>query len=1708
MVAVSPLNGINFVTRDSVTRLTLGPSTAAPVWLKVVKSGNTISGFASSTGYSNWIPIGSTSIAMPETFYLGFAVASHADPMLSTAQFSNSVFMRDVPQRSADMLLWLRADSGVTATGSSVGGWEDQSGRGNNAAQSAQNNQPLIETGALNGLPVLDFAKVSTFNKWLQVPSGFNDFDQGVSIFAVAKAPTAVSDSRIMDFGNNTSSNNAQLYQSTTNGITFRAYNGTNGKAVTNTGNMSTSAYRLASVVHDGNYKATIFINGTETSASGSANMNNFVDIIRTGNFVGKGFGATNHWEGKLAELIVFKRALAPDEVRAMQSYFHYKYGSTVSGAAKPAPPTMNLASGVYSTSQSLIMTAPPLTNEIRYTTNGSDPTTGSTLYTGAINVTNSTLFKAITVAGGQTSTVKAVTIDIDANSADVSRLGLNLWLKANIGTDIKDGGVKTWYDLSGSSFDATQDTIASRPTVTTETVGAGTKSVLAFNGTSQWLQLPKGLSTGFSTFVIAKPTAGGGARIFDLSDQDASNIQLMTQGAATPDLRYRVFNPTQTTLDADDAVSFSVHKLYEVIQNGSGANASIYVNGGTPVSSSTMNPIPAVARSSNFIGKQFGANDYFAGRIAEILIYNRAVDNSERLGIEAYAFSKYGSPVSMKPSLPAPEISPPSTTVSGPLPYIVRITATNNAQIRYTTDGSTPTSSSPLYPPQTNPPGIPINVTTTVKAIAVKSNFNDSSVATSTIVVDPESTGIVNENLQLWLNGENLTGADESAITRWDDSSGNNNHAEQATGANQPLVERPAQNNLPAAKFDGSNDWMQFPSGFADFTQGLTIFAVAKPTSASPNSGRLLDWGNAASSDNIQFFLQNNPDFRMSILNGATATNATGNGVTNNAFQLLEARHNGAGLVTLFVNGVQTGSSTSMNNINNITRNGNFLGKAFGNTNYFPGQIAELLVYNKLLSLSTIQTIQNYLLGKYALVQTATPIISPSTGVFGSQTQITITSPTPGATIYYSDTGSTNPTTPYTGPFNISTSSTITSKAILNGSTSALASSYIQIDSATKALPRGSMVLWLKADNGINPLSPDLALWPDVSGAANNATQPTGSKKPTYVYNAVGDLPAVDFSGSDQWLQLPSGMADFSQGLSAFIVTKPGTSPPLNARIFDLGTGTSANNIILSLPSSSSSQFWTSGSSSDSITASSSLSTGEYRLLEVTHTGRDAGAIYSNAQQKVLALLDNPTQVMRTANFIGKPNSGTEYYKGRIAEIMLYNKLLTASERQNVEAYLVGRYGLGSGLVIPPTIKPASGVYTAEQEVTISAYPGATIKYTTDGTTPNASSPTYTTSFKLAKSATVKAIAGNSTVTTNYIDISPGANSVPRDGLNLWYKGDFGVESAAGVSLWVDLSGSGNNNDATQSDAQKRPVITDSFGFPLVHTQYKSGDVVKPAYFDIPAGLSDFSSGLTFYTTSIPLSSTSVESEIFNASNGLADNNIEVKYPTANQKLRGRIRPGTGASQLVQTSNDEVPLNRLQLMEYAQDGANRAKIYINSVEKANSAQDNARDATRLTNKFAANADASGDEFYTGDTGEVLLYNRALNPSERTAVESYLTNRFQLLTSFPLASPVLSPSGGSFAGPIQVAITGPVNSTIYFTTDGTNPVPSEVNRYRQPISVTYTQTVNAIATYQGQTSSVASQTFTLDAGLWPPPNSLDTTPLDLQLQSPTGAILH
>lgn len=103
----------------------------------------------------------------------------------------------------------------------------------------------------------------------------------------------------------------------------------------------------------------------------------------------------------------------------------------------------------------------------------------------------------------------------------------------------------------------------------------------------------------------------------------------------------------------------------------------------------------------------------------------------------------------------------------------------------------------------------------------------------------------------------------------------------------------------------------------------------------------------------------------------------------------------------------------------------------------------------------------------------------------------------------------------------------------------------------------------------------------------------------------------------------------------------------------------------------------------------------------------------------------------------------------------------LTANARPSSGAWNAGAYQfVGSGTVATPTFSPIAGTYVGTQSVTIStATGGATLCYTTDGTTPLAATPgtcshgtTYSGAVSVSASLTLKAIGTESGFTNSAV--------------------------------------------------------------------------------------------------------------------------------------------------------------------------------------------------------------------------------------------------------------------------------------------------------------------------------------------------------------------
>jgi hypothetical protein len=222
------------------------------------------------------------------------------------------------PSIPADgLILWLRADRGVTAQSSLVSRWTDQSPAHADAAQDVTRSRPVLVADGINGRPALLFDGTDDF---LQLDEGFGDFSMGISIFTVMNttlegevcAPVfeASNGEEIDDihFGPNHDHVNYEVF---------------------NDANLDVACLpdvpQLFSVVQD---KTGTF----EVRRDGLfGTLSTFPPpavVARKAVFVGKSlYSSCKTFAGRIGEVIVYARALSDAEARGVESYLQQQYG-------------------------------------------------------------------------------------------------------------------------------------------------------------------------------------------------------------------------------------------------------------------------------------------------------------------------------------------------------------------------------------------------------------------------------------------------------------------------------------------------------------------------------------------------------------------------------------------------------------------------------------------------------------------------------------------------------------------------------------------------------------------------------------------------------------------------------------------------------------------------------------------------------------------------------------------------------------------------------------------------------------------------------------------------------------------------------------------------------------------------------------------------------------------------------------------------------------------------------------------------------------------------------------------------------------------------------------------------------------------------------------------------------------------------------------
>ena len=207
------------------------------------------------------------------------------------------------------------------------------------------------------------------------------------------------------------------------------------------------------------------------------------------------------------------------------------------------------------------------------------------------------------------------------------------------------------------------------------------------------------------------------------------------------------------------------------------------------------------------------------------------------------------------------------------------------------------------------------------------------------------------------------------SAVTQWSDQSGNNRHATQAQRGSQALLVNSVLNGKPVVRFDGANDFLTFNlpvNGLGGMSLFLVAANTANPGGVTGPQNAALFWNETAAWGTVYL-----SPFQSAV-NLRFGTTQTGNSISytrptsvGSAFTLTEAIKDGT-TDALYVNGALVLSQGGkLATIAGCQNTGN-VGRGFNDNTYFAGDIAEVLVYNRALTVAERQAVEAYLNNKY----------------------------------------------------------------------------------------------------------------------------------------------------------------------------------------------------------------------------------------------------------------------------------------------------------------------------------------------------------------------------------------------------------------------------------------------------------------------------------------------------------------------------------------------------------------------------------------------------------------------------------------------------------------------------------------------------------------------------------------------------------------------
>lgn len=1320
-----------------------------------------------------------------------------------------------------------------------------------------------------------------------------------------------------------------------------------------------------------------------------------------------------------VAAVMVYDRALSSPERLQVESYLQQKYLGTVPGnqppvavddfATTPSGGVVTVdvlsndvdADGVLASESLMIQRAP-----LHGTITAIDGLTGDVTYQHGGSASSSDSF-TYTVKDEVGAVSNEATVFLTTGPGLPTAAGLVLHLESDLAVSTSSGNlVAGWLDLSGHGNDlvATGDPVL-------ETDGPTGRPYLHLDGVDDLLE------------TIAPPTGfpGGSAdrSVFAAVRYRGAGLGGFSYGASSPSCN-RVFG---LVIDAqgDLAVQGWCHDFSSTV-SGSGADwithsavlatstLRHYQDGG--LIDETLHVFDTDALGTWIIGAEIDGSPSVDMDVAAVLVYDRALSEAERQQIESYLRDKYvgqpsSAPIAVDDVASVPQggmvtIGVLDNDVSGGVGDGVGLEATSVVIVSPPSHGSVSVDPLTGYLDYSHNDSITYEDSFTYRVTDV--NGEVSNVAT--VRLDIFELPPVTDGLVVHLSSESGVISGGSAANGWLDLSGSGNHL---SAVGQPVLAIDGPSGLRYLSFDGFDDRFERLAGLVELPGGnedRSVFSVVRYRSDGFGG---IAWGSrasagACSSEGNRVFglvVDNHGDLGVQgwCLGNDFVSDVAGNG----AGWITQAVVHQSSQLSQFKDGLPIDLE---NHSFNTDADGRLVvGAEIDGSPAVAMDVAAVLIYDRALNLSERTVVEDYLQGRYlgqelvipppvamddstALPLGGTALLDvlvndqASAGLDLISVQLielpehgsVAVDPISGQITYAHDGGSTEDDS--------------FSYTVLDGLGQISNVALVTLSIHTPPPVSQGLVLHLESDFGVVSSGASVSTWQDLSGTGNHLT---AAGSPTLVGGALNGQDFIYFDGVDDRLERLSGLDGLpgdADDRSVFAVVSYDS-----AGFGGLAYGTpvgpcaTAGNQVFGLVVDPSGRLMVQAWCVDF--PSNVVGTGSGWLTHAAIVDQQVLFHYRNS-----SLIDTRGHTFHTDSdgrlVIGAELDASPHVEMKVAAVLIYDRALSETERQQIEGYLSDKY-------LGPASSPLPEVGDDHRSVAIGGMVEIDVlanDSSADGVDPSSvqivTPPAYGSLIDIDPvSGEVEYLHGGGTalqdsftytVTDGLGQTSPEATVhltvVPStDGLVLHFESSNGVIALGeDVLAWLDLSTSAN--DLVASGDPKR-VAAGLNGLDFVRLDGFVDQLSKQSgLVALPGGNADRTFFIVANYRGDGFGGIAYGSSTCNQVFGLiVDNHGDLGVQGWCGDFLTSI-PGNGAGWLTQSA-----MLTSGVLDHFKDGL--------LIDTANHTF-----ATDSDGVLVLGAEIDGNPSLPMDVAAVLIYDRALSEMERQEIEDYLQAKY------------------------------------------------------------------------------------------------------------------